>query len=293
MDNIEEMKKPLVEDTSTPNAPEIATTDENLSVDAMFQQAALPSLGRQIFSVIPMSGPTAALFNIRKKDGSNDFELIRNEVEVFPSQSISTGLTQEVVQDIRAQYGREANQIIGTLLRGLANEQENARTLAFLEANALASPALNLSDSLSAETNVFEISQRVHELVLKANVLNQRTYESFAVLPYVPAAALAALNSYVGGMDKDERGLFIAEVGNTKFFMNPDATSTTAYVGLKDTKNPSKSSAVFSPYASSITEAQNPDTGAMNYFIFNRFAITASPLHVTGNEMLFKFNIVV
>ena len=59
----------LVEDTSTPAAPGIETTDENLSVDQMFQQATLPSLAKQIFSVQPMHGPTAALFNILKKVG--------------------------------------------------------------------------------------------------------------------------------------------------------------------------------------------------------------------------------
>lgn len=291
---MENIKQDLVEDTTGPNAPEIATTDEDIiSASGMFQQAALPSLGRQIFSVVPVNGPTGAIFNVRKKDGTNDLEVIRGEVEVYPSESINTGISQEAIDDIRTRFGSKARRIIGTLLRGLANEQENTRTLEFLEAEALSTPNLNLSDSLSAETNVFEITQRVHELVLKANSLNQRTYDSFCVLPYIPAAGLAALNQYVGGMDKDERGLFIAEIGNTKFFMNPDATSTTAYVGLLDNSNPSKSSAIFSPYIETVEEVNDPDTGELKLFIFNRFAITASPLHEASNEMLFKFDIIV
>jgi len=291
MEPIQTNNPALMEDTSTPNAPEIATTDENLSVDVMFQQQELPSLGRQIFSVVPMNGPTAALFNIRKKAGANDFELVRAEVEVYPSQSINTGVSQEVIQDLKSQYGKEANQVIGTLLRGLSNDQENTRTLEFLEAKSLAVPDLQLSDSLNAENNMFELVQKVHELVLKANSQNMRSFEAFCVIPYQPGAAIAALSNYVGGEDKDERGLFLAHVGQTKFFMNPDATSTKAYVGIKDSSNPSKSAAVFSPYRSNVTEAQDPDTGGSNYFIFNRFAITASPLHVAGNEMLFKFNV--
>jgi hypothetical protein len=291
MENID-LKSQIVEDTTGPNAPEIATTDENLSVDVMYQQQALPSLGRQIFSVIPMHGPTAALFNIRKKSGTENFELVRNEVEVYPSESIATGISQEAIQDLRSQYGKEVGPVVGTLLRGLSNDQENTRTLAFLEAQAKAEADLNLSDSLNAESNLMEITQKVHELVLRANSLNARTYEAFCVLPYVPGASIASLSSYVGGEDKDERGLFLAQVGQTKFFMNPDATSETAYVGLTDSRNPSKSSAVFSPYVSNVVEAQDPDSGAMNYFIFNRFAITASPLHVEDNEMLFKFDIV-
>ena len=291
MENIE-LKNTLVENTTTPNAPEIATTDENLSADVMFQQSELPSLGKQIFSVVPMNGPTAALFNIRKKDATTNFELVRNEVAVFPSESISTGLTQEVVQDIKSQFGKEAPMVVGKLLRGLANDQENTRTLEFLEANCKAESDLNLTDSLNAETNLFEITQRVHELILKANSLNLRTYEAFVVLPYTAVAAIMSLSAYAGGEEEDERGLFIAQIGQTKFFTNPDATSTTAYVGLLDKRNPSRSAAVFSPYVSNIVEATNPDTGELTYHIFNRFAITASPLHVTGNEMMFKFDVV-
>lgn len=290
MENIEN-KNVLIEDTSTPNAPEIATTDENLSVDDMYQQAALPSLGRQIFSVVPMNGPTAALFNIRKKAGTNNFELVRKDVEVYNSESINTGVSQEVIQDLKSQYGKEVEPIVGTLLRGLANDQENEKTIAFLEAQCKAEADLQLSDSLNIESIMFEVSQKVNELVLKANTKNMRTYEAFAVLPYYAGAAMAGLSGYVGGDDKDERGLFLAKVGQISYYMNPVATSTKAYVGLKDTRNASKSAAVFSPYRSTVTEAQDPDSGSINYFIFNRFAITQSPLHVTDNEMMFKFNI--
>jgi hypothetical protein len=285
-------KNLMVEDTTGPEAPNIASTDSNLTVQEMFQQTSLPSLGRLIFSVVPAQGPTSGIFNVRKKAGTNNFELVRRDVDVFPSESIKTGLTKEVIHDMRAQFGLAANDIIGTLLRGLANEQENDRTLAFLESTSKAESDLNLTNSLNAELNTFEIGQRVHELILRANTINTRTYDSFCVLPYTFAASFAALNTYVGGMDKDESGLFISEIGNTRFFLNPDATSTKAYVGLLDRRNMSKSAAVFTPYMETVVEAQDPDSGEPTYFIFNRFSIAASPLHVTGNEMLFKFNII-
>jgi len=290
---MEKFKKPLVEDLSTPNDPNIATTDENLTVDQMFQQTILPSVGRQIFSILPINGPTGALFNLRKKAASNDFELVRRDVEVYPSESIKTGVTKEAIQDIIAQYGRNAYDIIGTMLRGLANEQENTRTLAFLEANAKAGDFLQLSGPNNAELNLFEITQRVHEYVLAMNNQTLRTYEAFAVVPAKPLAGVMALHAYAGGEHKEERGLYIAHIGQTKFYLNPDANSTTAYVGLKDSINPSKSSGVFSPYQSQVVEATDPDTGENTFFIFNRFAISASPLHVTDNEMFYKFEVLV
>lgn len=286
----------LNEDTTGPAAPEIATTDENLSLDKIFQQTELPSLGRQIFSVLPMNGPTAAIFNI-KTDVTNPSDkkatLLRNEVEVYPSDSISTGITQEAVQDIRAQYGMFANQIIGKLLRGLANDQENTRTLEFLDAQSLALTDLQLSDSLNAEVNLFEITQRVHETILKMNNQNFRTYEAFAVIPATALGGIMGLTQYAGGQEDDSDDLLVTVIGKTKFYLNPDPTSTTAYVGLKDTRNPSRSSAVFSPYVSTVVESPDPDTGNVNYHLYNRFAITASPLHETDNEMLYKFNVLV
>jgi len=257
----------------------------------MYQETKLPSLGRQIFSVVKMEGPTAALFNVLKDDSTTKFKILRNEVQVYPSKSINTGLTQEVVQDIRSQFGKSAIRMVGTLLRGLSNEAENIKTLEFLEAKSKAEPTLTLTDETNSETTLFEITNKVNTLVLKANSKNMRTYEAFCVLPYSAGSSISALNKYVGGKNKDERGLFIAEVGQIKFYMNPDATSTKAYVGLKDSDNISKSSAVFGPYVSEIVEAQDPESGNMNYFIFNRFSITESPLHRTGNEMLFKFDI--
>lgn len=295
MENIKEIETLVVENTTGPAADNIATTDENLTVDAMYQQSSLPSLGRQIFSIIPIHGPTGALFNIRK-NVSGDFELIRKDVEVYPSTLQSTGITQEAIQDMNFMYGKEAKKVIGKLLRSISNDAENVNTLDFLDNNSVAVADLQLSDSANAETNSFEINQKVNELVLKANSLNQRTYQAFCVIPYAAGAAISALSQYIAPSTvegkKEERGLFLGQVGQTKFYMNPDATSTMAYVGLKDSENPSKSSGVFSPYQSQIVEATNPETGALRYFIANRYAITASPLHVTNNEMLFKFNVV-
>lgn len=289
-----EDKKPLAEDTTGHSAPNAGPpTDEDLSANQMYQQAELPSLARQILSVIPMHGPTAALFNLRRKAGTDDLEVVRSEVEVFPSAAIHTGMTQETVQDIRAQFGRSANEVVGKLLRGIANEQENARMMTFLDTESLAGPALNLSDSFNAETNLFEITQRVHELVLQINSKNTRSYEAFAVIPYKGLAGLMGLSKYAGADDKNNRGLFITEIGQTRFYFNPVPTSVTAYVGIKDHNNPSKSSGVFSPYVSDVINTINADTGEFGYHIYNRFAITESPLHVAGNEMFHKFDVVV
>jgi hypothetical protein len=64
MENID-LKNPLVENTDGPEAPNVASTDSNITVGQMFQQTSLPSLGRSIFEVIPTQGPTSGFFNLR------------------------------------------------------------------------------------------------------------------------------------------------------------------------------------------------------------------------------------
>jgi hypothetical protein len=363
------LKEVIGESTAPDVINNVATTDENLTVDAMFQQSTMPSLGRQIFSVIPMNGPTAAIFNIKKKangtcsdsvsknaeecaapkntwtvsgvctdtqytdqsscetavetwndnsvcsdtqytdqsscesigtwtlDPTNNFELVRSDVVAEDRDSIPSTLTREVVDDLRMQFGKEADSVVGNLLRGLSNEQENQATFEFLESNAKHESDLKLSDSSNAETNLFEITQRVHELILKINSKNIRSYMAFAVIPYQPLGGVFGLSNYVGGDDKEGKGLFITKAGLTKFYISPFATtgetSNMVYVGLKDMMNPSKSSAVFSPYRSTVVNTTNPENGENVYHIFNRFGITLSPLNELGNELMYKFKIIV
>jgi hypothetical protein len=282
--------KSLLEDTVGASAPNIATTDQNLPLTEMYQQIGLPSLGRQIFSSIPLSGPTGALFNVRRKDGTDNFEILRNDVEAYPSAMIQTGMTQEVISDIETQFGRNGRTFVATLLRGIANEVENTKTLAFLNAESLSTPALTLTDAKNSFNTFNEVSQSVLEQIIDMNMKNTITYDSWCVLPAKVAASFAVqIGAHIGGQKPS--GLCVGSSGLTKFYINPDASSTKAYVGLISPRNISKSSGVFSSYHEEIVEATDPDDGASVMFIVNRFAITASPLHQVNDEMFRMFDI--
>ena len=268
----------------------IAQTDQNLSIDGIFQQTNIPSLAREICSVAELTGPSGALFNIIRKDDSS-ITLIRKEVEVFPSEILKTSITREAIQDLKSQFGKDADSIIGTLFRGLSNDVENEKLLTVLSANSKDYGDLQLSDSLNASTTAFELTQRIHEIVLKINQKYQRSYEAFCILPAISMSSFMGLGSYLGSV-KDSKGLFIAQIGKTKFYLNPDSTDLFAYVGLHD-DNLSKSSLVLSPYQNQILDAVNPDSGDIHYFLVHRFAITVSALHELNNEMLYKFKVLV
>jgi hypothetical protein len=288
---MENLKNKLVEDITTPGAgdPNIAQVDQNLSVDNIFQQTNIQSLARQVCSTVQLTGPSGSLFNIIKKpDG---FKLIRKDLLEVPSQILKTGITREAIQDLMSQFGKDANTIIGTLFRGISNEIENDALLDVLKTQGKDYGNLQLTESTNAEMNLFEITQRVHEIILKMNQQYQRTFDAFAIIPYKPLGGIMGLSQYAGAVKKDERGLFITQIGSTKFYLNPDVNDTSAYVGLKDSDNLSKSSLVFAPYINQIMETVDPDSGEVLYFLVNRFALDSSPLHEVGNEMIYKFNI--
>lgn len=289
----ENVEKLILEDITSPlgGDPNVAQTDQNLSIDNIFQQTNIQSLARQVCSTVQMLGPSASLFNIIKK--TDGFKLVRKDLVEVQSEIIKTGVTREAIQDLKSQFGKDADNIVGSLFRGISNEIENAKLLDVLRTQGKDYGNLQLTDSLNAELNLFEVTQRVHEIILKMNQIYQRTFDAFAIIPYKPLGGIMGLSQYAGALKKDERGLFITQIGSTKFYLNPDVNDDYAYVGLKDSDNLSKSSLVFAPYQNQIIDAIDPDSGEVLYFLVNRFALDSSPLHEAGNEMIYKFNVLV
>lgn len=282
--------KKLHEDTTGPNAPNIATTDEIVNIGKLFQLTTSPSLGKSIFPILPLHGPTGALFGIKNKNDGSGFKLIRKNVEVFPAVTINTKISKEVLNDIYNQFGEDGIKTTIKFLRGLTNEQENIKTIEFLNTNCLPVNNLTLSAPNNAETVVFEVSRYVYELIARANIPTFKSISGFAVLPYKIGASFAVMNSLFR-VNRDQSVLFLHEIGKVKYFLNPNLNTNTVYVGLLNFRDPIKSAGIFSPYKLDIFTATDSDTGQEVYFIYNRFAITASPFHETGSEMMFKFEI--
>lgn len=272
-------------------APNINPSDENASINGIYQQAKLPSLGRCIFTVTPIHGPTAAIFNIAT-NASGDIAILRNEVEVVDSSPIKTAITQEAFQDIESQYGLSAYEKVAKLLRGHANDFENTKTIAFLKANAVSSPDLTLTDPTMPDLSWREISWKVQQLVLEMNSQHIRTYGAFVVLPYKMASSIMSVFADLHNSDiADSTRLFMGKSGLTDWFVNPDPEDDTCYVGLRDDLGTGRECAVFAPYTDEVTMAIDPETGEYKYFIWDRFAIAISPLHKLTEPMLMSFKV--
>lgn len=274
-------------------APNIETTDENLSLPEIYMKMRFPSVGKEIFTNAPVHGPTGAIFAIRGKASKDGYELLRSDVEVFPDMlEKKVEISKEVVEDLQSMFGLDGLKLLAAYLAGFAKEEENDKTLTFLETNCESRPNLTLSEPQNPETTWKEISYKAHQLVLEANMTGKMTYNAFVLLPYKYAASIMSdfadlHNSREANIDE----AFVGNSGNLKFFINPNPEADTAYVGLTHPFDTGKSCAVFSEYFNEIREALDPKSGRIKYFIYSKFALTKNPLHTASTPLMFKFKI--
>lgn len=280
--------------TETVTNSDVGTADFSFNkvVDA-FQQLPTVSLIRSIAAVVPMKMSTGQIINIKRNAATNSFETVVNTLTVNTATGnpIQSGLTVEAVMDLQNQYGLDGYEIAANLLKGITDSTENTDFLAFLAANSLSTPVLTLTDPGSAEVNLFEITQRVQELVIKMNTPDFRTYEAFAVLPYKNAAAISALSSYTRGEETEEKRLVINKMGKTMYYVNPDVTANTIFVGLHDRSknNMGASSVIMGTFGQEILRSSDPESFQGTIGILNRYATALNPLSAGGSEMLMSF----
>lgn len=271
---------------------DIASVDNKTPVEKTFQQINLPSLGRYIFPVVNMAGPKAGVFNLR--DDGSKLSLVRRDLEVFDSEPIRTEITQEAIQDMESMYGGSgaATQYVAKMFKGLANDQENKKTLEFLRSSCKATDDLSLKNTENPETNMFYIINRIAKCTLMINEKYARSFTTWAVLPQNALSNVMAIFAYQRGVGTEQLSkLYATDTGSTKFYMNPESDDTNVYVGIKSEEDPSRSSAFFGSYKSELKWTLHGDTGSKVFWIYNRFGICASPLHTEAEPMMIKFKV--
>ena len=275
---------------------DIGTADFSFNklIDA-FEELPTVSLLRSIAAVVPMKMSTGSIINIRRNGVTNSFETVQSNLTVNTDTSnpIQSGLSMEALRDLQNQYGLDGYKIAANLLKGITDSAENDAFVTFMDANALSTPALTLSDPASAEQNLFEITQRVQELVIKMNTPDFRTYEAFAILPYKNAASISALSNYVRGEETEEKRLIINKMGKTMYYVNPDVTANKIYVGLHERTrgNMGASSVIMGTFKQELLRSAHVESFQGNIGLLNRYATAMNPLHDTGSEMLMVFTV--
>ena len=291
-ENITDENQILTE--ATTNA-DIGTADFNFNqLLTTFEELPTASLIRSIAAVVPMKYSTGKVINVRRQSGNNSLETVSADLTVNTGAGnpVQSGISIEVAQDLQAQYGLDGYKLVANMLRGIIDEEENNAFITWLDANSTAGAALTLSAPTGAEQNLFEITQRVQELVISMNSNHFRTYDAFCVLPYKSAAAISALSRYVNENQDIRDRLWINKIGHTTYFVNPQVAHTNAYVGLmgKGTDT-GASSVIMGTYQEEILHSKYVESFQPNIGILNRYATALNPLSTAGNEMLHKFAI--
>ena len=275
---------------------DIGTADFSFNkvIDAYFE---LPtaSILRNIASVVPMKMSTGNVINLRRNATTGSYETVQSPLTVNDNSAIpiSTGLSIEAIQDLKNQYDEDGYELAASLLKGIVDKQENDDLITFLNTNSLSTPDLNLSNSINAENILFELTQRVQELVIKMNTPNYRTFDAFVILPFKTAASVTALNGYLGDLEESRQRLAVSKIGKTRYFVNPDTSTTTAYVGLNEShkKYRGASSIIMGDYQTEILTSSGIEDFQQRVGIINRYATTVNPLSDVGSEMLMHFDI--
>lgn len=281
----------IVEETHN---DDIGTADFSFNqVIKTFEQLHSISLIRAIAAVVPMKMSTGTIINVRRNASTNSFETVEATLTINTATTnpISSGISIEAIQDLKNQYGLDGYKMAANMLKGITDKAESDAFITFLDTNALATPVLTLSDANSAEPSLFEITQRVQELVIKMNTPNYRTFDAFAVLPYKNAASISALSQYARGEEETKKALVVNKIGSTMYYVNPDVTTTTAYVGLADHSKSSMgaSSIIMGTFPQELLRSTHVESFQENVGILNRYATALNPLSDTGAEMLMSF----
>jgi len=271
----------------------VANTDE--IINAVIEQKQYTSLAYQIAEVTPMNSVEGGTFALKFVDdlanpGKKKVVLLRNNSIVEDDGIEDTGFTIEALQDLQRQYGKSAIKYVGKAFAGISAVNENIKLIQKLSATATVLPNLQ-ADPNNAEFATFNIQQKASEVLLLINSKSFKSLDGFMILPEKWAASILGVSNLLPEQST-ERGLYLGRNSRTKFYLNPDPTSTECFVGIHS-EIPGQSSMIMSPYHHALKTAINPETGETHIFNFNRYAITENALSLSdaSEKMIYKFEV--
>lgn len=284
----------------------------NEGIDADFYQVMLGDIlkdkiksfiGHHIAEVQPMMQPSGYVF--ARQETQDTFKIIKKQIDVDTNKSIIK-ISQEAWEDLLnlSNLNKAGNEQTPELfinwVKSTAAHKETEKIINLIKANAVEAGNLTLDDTndakQNAETNLFYISKKVGDLVIKMNTPNFRTYDSFCILPQTGVGGILSLSFTYSRIDDstDENranDYFLGKINNTRYYLNPNPNDNNAYVGLKSHKEKGVNSLIYSPYCMNLTTAYNYQSGERTVGVFTRNAYTIHPLHSPTTPMLYKFTI--
>jgi hypothetical protein len=311
---LENISTEVIQET---DSNDIASTQDILT--SLVKEKYNTSLLWQVCDVMPIKGTLGRVYVAKKKYNGigqpikTDFEVVKKDI-IPKTYTLQTGFTKEVLQDMKFMFKKDAKDVIGGVLRGVSDWNENQHLMEFIEANATAKPDLVLSPD--PKDDIEYITKRVGEAVLEMNKYSYKTQKSWCILPFEYSSLFFGYWSgfRMGDVD-DHKYLFIGTFGRTDYYIDPREPKTIRgefddsfddsyalgdlehdsiiYVGLKSKDAPGYGSIIFAPYTYELKYVTDPETGNSNVFLFNRYGLEMSPFHnpMEHRNMIHKFKV--
>ncbi len=272
------------------------------------------SLLWQICDVLPIKGTLGRVFVQKRNFNENKFEVIKKDI-VPETYRMETGFTREVLQDMENLFGKSAYESVSEIFRGLSDYQENMYLMDFIDNNAVIRPDLVLEGDVDNDIQL--ITTTVAEYIIAMNHMTFKTLEGWCILPWELASLFLGYWMPFRSEGKDDKSdfLYLGKFGKIDYYIDPRKSNELnaeftddydedytigqielpdhIYVGLKSEKVPGYGSLIFAPYQYDYQEVQDPDTGEIKMFLFNRYGLELSPFHniLEQKSMLYKFKV--
>lgn len=236
--------------------------------------------------------------------GNLGFEIKSQTIEINTYKTL-TNITQEALEDLLklSTYNQSSTDeypaLFENFVKSAAGHKEVTELLKIVEAKATQANALTLTGSDASdngETNIFYIQKYVNELIIQMNADNFRTYDAFCILPQKNIGGILGLGttySKLSQQNADTRAhdYYLTTINNVKYYLNPNKTATSAYVGLHSSVERGTSALIYSPFSILTTNTTNPDSGERVLGVFVRSGLAINPMHSDTTPMLMKFEI--
>lgn len=274
------------------HSPNVAAVDSVVNGE-IFSATSGYSLARELFANLPLAVPSGQLLNVKAEQESanrHKIKMVSRQVTVFDTDPVNVGITVEAFQDLVNIWGlTNADKFLSGLIDGLVVEDHNIRTIDFLENNSATVSPITLNYSNFDPTEVaYQLLSTVSKIIHKANQAKFRTYGYFLLLPATLSHFFDILTltkqgtierRKIGNIILDDGFSIIARKPYTSTSIGPHDDDNVIYFGLLDRNEKSRSGAFFSKYREEVVKATDPNDGSTQMMLYNRFALSANPLH--------------
>lgn len=274
------------------HSPNVSPVDSVINGE-IFSATSGYSLARELFANLPLAVPSGQLINVKAEQESanrHKIKMVSKQVTVYDTEPVNVGISVEAFQDLINTWGlTNADNFLSGLIDGLIVEDHNIRTIDFLENNCATIPPITLNYTNFDPTEVaYQLLVAVAKVIHKANQGKFRTYGYFLLLPATLSHFFDALTfTKQGTIERRKTGNIILDDGFSVVARKPYTSSTIGphdddniiYFGLLDKNEKSRSGAFFSKYREEVVKATDPNDGSTQMVLYNRFALTANPMH--------------